>query len=603
MLLEQRIRFLIFGFLLFITGLSSGQDQNLADSLKSIYQQDILEDTAQLELLRNLAFNEARDLVLALKYADELIRLSQLKGNTLYLQKGYYLKGSIKRLQGDLEEALDAYFKSSEAAKEINNLRSEGITFGAIADIYNVSKNHSNARNYYKKAIQALRQTQDSIALASIILNAGDEFLSNEIYDSALLHFQEAEIIFEKLNYLSGKAYSLGNIGMVHANIGERSLAEDNIRKAIEILQDLEDYYPICVYLISMCDIYLASEDYETALTYASRSLTLAHKYGLKEQIGDANLKLAELFDLSNQMAKAYQHYKAHIKYRDSVNNIEAVQNMANLRTDFEVSKKQIEVDLLNQQRKNQRIVTLASIIVSLLVILLALGLYRRYHFIKRTKQIIEAEKDRSETLLLNILPKETAQELKEKGHVQAKKFEAVTVLFSDFKGFTKLAEHSQPEELIRSIDFYFKEFDKIITKYGLEKIKTIGDSYMCASGLPQPNTGHAKQAVKAGREMIDLVKEVWHNDDDLIHFEIRIGIHTGPVVAGIVGMKKWQYDIWGDTVNIASRMESMSVVGKINLSESTYREIQDEFVCTYRGEIEVKNRGALKMYFLEEEL
>jgi adenylate cyclase len=135
--------------------------------------------------------------------------------------------------------------------------------------------------------------------------------------------------------------------------------------------------------------------------------------------------------------------------------------------------------------------------------------------------------------------------------------------------------------------------------KYDLEKIKTIGDSYMCACGLPTLNPSHAQQVARAAKEMIAFVKNEFQNPDDLNHFEIRIGIHTGPVVAGIVGIKKWQYDIWGDTVNIASRMEANSTAGRINLSESTYQKIKDEFPCEYRGEIKVKNHDSVKMYFL----
>ncbi|MCK5469203.1 MAG: adenylate/guanylate cyclase domain-containing protein, partial [Cyclobacteriaceae bacterium] len=164
---------------------------------------------------------------------------------------------------------------------------------------------------------------------------------------------------------------------------------------------------------------------------------------------------------------------------------------------------------------------------------------------------------------------------------------------------FTKFAEYVEPEQLIKSIDFYFKEFDEITTKYGLEKIKTIGDAYMCAGGLPTENQTHARKVILAAKEMIELVNRELQTQDDLIHFEIRIGVHTGPLVAGIVGTKKWQYDIWGDTVNIASRMESNSESGMVNLSETTYYEIKDEFPCEYRGELEVKNHGPMKMYFL----
>ena len=177
-------------------------------------------------------------------------------------------------------------------------------------------------------------------------------------------------------------------------------------------------------------------------------------------------------------------YYKAHIVYRDSVNNIANVQKAADLRTNFELSQKQIEIDLADQRRKNQRNISIATAIALFLILLMAIGLYRRNTFIRKTKQIIEEEKERSDALLLNILPEETALELKEKGKVKAKKYDSVTVLFTDFKGFTSYSEKLSPEALVETIDFYFSKFDAIIEKYGLEKIKTIGDAYMCAGGL-----------------------------------------------------------------------------------------------------------------------
>jgi class 3 adenylate cyclase len=533
-----------------------------------------------------------KDLGLGLKYAEELIALSKRTGNNLYLQKGYYLRGNKKRLMGDLDDALDAYFKSAEAARKINFTKGEGDAYGAIADIYSISNNHHNAMLYYNKAVATLRQSKDSVSLASVISNAGDEFLNNNDYDSALLYFRESKIIFEKMNYLSGKAYSLGNIGMVYANTGENFLAEKNINEAIAILDELEDYYPICVYLISMSDIYLKKGDRRTALNYAMRSLTLARQYGLKEQISNASLKLSELYERDGNLPKSFKYYKDHIAYRDSFDNIKSVQKMADLRTDYEVSKKQTEVDLLHQEKRNQRLIVVSLIIILALSTVILATLYWYYTTISK-------EKNRSESLLLNILPAETAKELKTTGKVEAIKFSQVTVLFTDFVAFSRLAEHVEPEHLVRSIDFYFREFDEITTKYGLEKIKTIGDSYMCACGLPTINPSHAANVINAAKEMMLLVQSALELQDGLSHFNVRIGIHTGAVVAGIVGIKKWQYDIWGDTVNIASRMESMSDPGRINLSENTWREIKNEFACEYRGEIEVKNHGPIKMYFL----
>jgi class 3 adenylate cyclase len=401
-------------------------------------------------------------------------------------------------------------------------------------------------------------------------------------------------------------AYNLGNIGLAYALKGQNVRAEENIKQAIRLLEKMGDHYPICVYLTYMSDIYLEKGDKVAALEYASQSLELAVRYGLKVEIRDANLKLSELYDNFGNYRLSNLYYKKYIAYRDSVKNIEYVKQMADLRADYEIAQKQVEVDLLEKeseiaalQSKRQKFIIYATSGSLLVVVILALGAMNRYQYIKRTNKIIREEKNRSESLLLNILPEETAQELMEKGSVKAQKFESITVLFSDFKGFTKLAEQVEPELLVNSIDFYFKKFDEITTRYGLEKIKTIGDAYMCAGGLPTVSDTHPRDVIQAAIDMIDLVNNELKSRNDLIHFEVRIGIHTGPVVAGIVGIKKWQYDIWGDTVNIASRMETNSEVGRINISETTYQEIKDEFPCQYRGEIEVKNRGVLKIYFL----
>lgn len=583
---------------LFISFFSYSQNQKVADSLIDIFSRNEIVGKNKLELLHSIAANHTVTNQ-KIKYASLLITAAENVKDNFWLHKGYMELGSGYRLLGDLHLALDNFLKCSEAARQADYEEGVGSAYVAIADIYSINGNSRNAKLYYNQAITILSKTGNSILHATALLNAGDEYINSDEYDSALQYLEKSHVIFQQLDYLIGSAYALGNIGMVYAKMGAHAQAEKNINEAIAILEELEDFYPICVYLTYMSDIYLEKGDNQKAKSYAERSLKLARQYELKDQIGNANLKLSQLYEKSGNLAESFSHYKEHILYRDSVNNIESVQSMADMRTNFEVSQKQIEVDLLNQQKKNQRIIVIATGITSVLILILAIGLYRRYQFIKETNHIIEEEKSRSDSLLLNILPAETAKELKQWGKVQTKKFESVTVLFTDFKDFTKLAEQAEPEQLIRSIDFYFKEFDRITTKYSLEKIKTIGDSYMCAGGLPIITNTHAKNVILAAKEMIELVRRKITENDDLIHFEVRVGVHTGPVVAGVVGTKKWQYDVWGDTVNIASRMESASEAGRVNLSETTYQEIKDEFGCEYRGMLEVKNRGALKMYFL----
>ena len=219
----------------------------------------------------------------------------------------------------------------------------------------------------------------------------------------------------------------------------------------------------------------------------------------------------------------------------------------------------------------------------------------------ERTQELAE-EKKKSDDLLLNILPSQTAQELKKDGKATPRRYESVTVLFTDFIGFTRVAESLNPEELVDQIDVYFKGFDKISKKYQVEKIKTIGDSYMCAAGLPIEMKDHAWRAVKAASEMKEFSMKIAENlkKQGKPHFQIRIGLSSGPVVAGVVGIHKFAYDVWGDTVNTASRMESGSEPDKINISESTYELIKDNINSTYRGKIEVKNKGEIDMYFVD---
>lgn len=208
-------------------------------------------------------------------------------------------------------------------------------------------------------------------------------------------------------------------------------------------------------------------------------------------------------------------------------------------------------------------------------------------------------ERDKADQLLLNILPEAVANELKEKGKAEAREYAHATVLFTDFIGFTTIAEKMTPVKLLQELDFCFSEFDRICEKYDLERLKTVGDAFMACAGLPEPNPAHALRCVRAGLDMRNFM--LGYRDEKIRigepFWDIRIGIHSGPVVAGIVGQKKFAYDIWGDTVNLASRMESAALPGQVNISRTTYDLVKSEFKCEPRGEISVKNRGTVEMF------
>ncbi len=216
--------------------------------------------------------------------------------------------------------------------------------------------------------------------------------------------------------------------------------------------------------------------------------------------------------------------------------------------------------------------------------------------------KIIEKEKERSEELLLNILPAEVMEELKQTGKTHAKNYDLVTVLFADFADFTTITEEMPPEELVSSIDDYFKLIDNIVTKFNVEKIKTVGDAYICAAGLGTSSSNNPVLMVDVALEITEAIeiKNKKREADNKTCFKMRVGVHSGPLVAGVVGIKKFAYDIWGDTVNTAARMQQYSEPGKINISGTTRELVKHRFNCTYRGRMEAKHKGLVDMYFVE---
>lgn len=239
--------------------------------------------------------------------------------------------------------------------------------------------------------------------------------------------------------------------------------------------------------------------------------------------------------------------------------------------------------------------------LLTIIAVVMESAYIRSMASLSEKNKVIQEEKQRADELLRNILPEETMQELKATGHTTARSYELVTVLFADFKDFTILSQQMSAEELVQGIDEYFEAFDRIVEKYDVEKIKTVGDAYICASGLPEVNKDNPCIIIGVGLEMLAAVNSISERRRNLgLHtFEVRVGVHSGPLVAGVVGIKKFAYDIWGDTVNTAARMQQSSDPGRINISGDTYELVKNDFNCEHRGKIEAKHKGAIDMYFV----
>ncbi len=495
--------FLVIGFIFIfpITGFT--QNQSITDSLEFIYINSKFNETDRLNNLRHLARYHT-DQQKRIQYSDELIKESEALDSILYLWSGYLEKGHALNKIGDPNLALKNYLSAADIAIELDDTEKLATTYTAIAGAYANANNHDNTVYYYLKAldINSKETKRDSINFAVTNLNLSDEYLQSKQPDSALIYLHRSEPIFNALQYENGIAYNQGNMGIAYALQGKYDLAEKYMNEATIVHKALGDNYPVCVYLIIKADIYVQKNDFQAALGFAHESLRLAQEKNLKQQISDANLKLADLYELQGNTRKTLKYYKDYITYRDSIHNIENVQKMANMRTDFEISKKQAEVDLkqteidlkqtevnlLNEQKTNQRV-----LIFSMIAILGMTGLYFRN---------INKEKRRSDDLLLNILPAKTAEELKEHGKVKAKKFDSVSVMFTDFQAFTKYSQSLSPEVLVQSVDYFFSKFDQIIDTYELEKIKTMGDAYMCAGGLATDSKDHVIKVIQAAFEI-----------------------------------------------------------------------------------------------------
>jgi adenylate cyclase len=388
------------------------------------------------------------------------------------------------------------------------------------------------------------------------------------------------------------------------------------LRDAEKIFEEVGAEDNIANVYANLAKTYLKLGKTKESIKYANNALTLSIVIGDKDQLKDAYENLAEVNAAMNNFKAAYRNEVLFKQVYDTIYNKENEKKLTQLQMQYDFDKKQDSTqaeqvrrdDVSHEVIKRQKQLKNAFIVGFVLLCLLALILYNRFRLkrkanlaLEEKNQIISHEKLRSDNLLLNILPEEVAEELKNNGKIEAKEFESVTVMFTDFKDFTKISEQLTASQLVTEIDACFSAFDNIVAKYNIEKIKTIGDSYMCVGGLPKWSSNHAEDTVRAAIEIREFMLK--HNNtkraNGEIPFEIRIGINTGHVVAGIVGIKKFAYDIWGDTVNLASRMESSSEPGKVNISGSTYELVKHKFQCEHRGKIMTKSKGEVEMYFV----
>jgi len=616
------------------------------DSLRNVVQTGA-NDTIKVSLLNSLSQEVLKngDFSESLKYsleANELATLLNYKKGKAYALKNI---GISYYYQGEYMDVLDYWTKSLKTFEAIHDTVGMSNMLNNLGGVYLTQGSNAGALEYYLKSLNFAEKIKNPYRITSVLPNIGSVYGDMEDYDKALNYFNQMEEYLTILNDPQITTYYLMGIGEIYMKMKNYEMAYKFYKEALPLNENTERYphnlnrlgeiefrrgnveksiahlnhaYQAAIEIGLQWDVIQAlkelgniyqNNNFSKALVAYKDAELLAKETEPNKALRDIYLGMSRTYAVNDDFANAYKYQELYLEQKDLLFNLETNDKIRGLQFDFDLEKKQDQIGLLEKEseiqqlnEKRQRYIIYGTAIALSLIFLLSLGLFKRYKYVKKTNRIIEEEKNRSENLLLNILPEETAHELKKYGKVKAKKFDSVTVLFTDFKGFTHYAHHLSPEDLVTSVDFYFSKFDEIMEKYGMEKIKTIGDAYMCAGGLPFPTKDHPYKMVQAAFEIAEFIAESKNaSDKDVTHFDVRIGISTGPVVAGVVGIKKFAYDIWGDTVNVASRMETLSTPGKINISENTYDLIKDRFDCEYRGEIEVKNKGMMKMYFVSQ--
>jgi len=403
---------------------------------------------------------------------------------------------------------------------------------------------------------------------------------AEKYYQKAFEHSKEVDD-----RKTGGKA--LYYLGLAKSQKGQSTAALKDLIMAKNFLFQAEEHEFYVKALLKGGEIFEARGEHQKAINAFKTGFAEAMEYNYRE--------LA--FQCASQIERVYTK-------RGDKNSAKIYRKLAEGFSEIHEENKTLTVEKENAElkekvAKKQR----GQAIIALVGVLLIAGVLGALFVLLRKKnKVIAEEQAKSERLLLNILPQETAAELKETGHATPRSYASASVLFTDFKGFTKIAEKLSPEEIIRELDYCFAAFDEICDRHNIEKIKTIGDAYMCAAGIPAENTTHPTDMVKAGLAMQKFMAE-WKAQKDAkgeLCFELRLGIHTGPLVAGVVGKNKFAYDIWGDTVNLAARMESSGEVGKVNISGDTYDLVKHSFQCEHRGKIQAKNKGEVDMYFVQ---
>ncbi len=631
--------------------ISLAQDQEI-DSLKTVIE-NLKEDSTKVNALNDLSsllYTTHPDMAImnAVEAMELGTKIKYYKGVALalkYIGLGYYTKanyietieywkqsmtiydsirdksgvsnllnnlGTVYYDQGDETTGVEYYLEAARTAEEAQDkYRMSNAYFNIGAAYASNPETYNMSLEYFRRAYNFSEEFEDYYVVGLATANIGELYFLENKYDSALFFYEKSLQAYE-ISDASGAPYTLNNIGKLYAKMNEYQSAIKFHQDAFEMASKYKDKAQQAQSLNGIGDVYLQEKNYESAIEPFLEAEKLAKEIGTPDELQRAYEGIAIAYSELGQYTNAFRYQALLTEINYELYNAENNKKIERMQFTYEIENKEKEINQLTTEKalqesemRRQKTANRAFLVGIVLVLIIVAILLYSYREKVKTFKILDRQKIQIENLILNILPKEVARELQAEGQATPRYYEHVSVLFTDFKGFSSISQGMTPNKLVEHLNDYFHAFDDIVGRFGLEKIKTIGDAYMCAGGIPLPNKTHPQDIVKAGLAMQDFInkrkQELAENGE--AGWDLRVGIHTGPIVAGVVGKRKYAYDIWGNTVNIASRMESNGEPGKVNISEATYKLVKDQYKCHHRGKIYAKNVGDIDMYFIEEEI
>lgn len=588
----------------------------------------------------------------AMEFAQKSYSLSEKIGDKRSMISACNRIGILYNTLDEYSKALEYNQKALVLARELADKQLIARCLGSVGNVYFNLNNFKQAIEYHSNALQYNREIGNKKGMASNYTNLGNGYYGLSDYYNAFLNYHKAEVLYKEFSNqtsLAGIFLSFGNVCLYASDSVLLKLQikpTEKFTKTFEFLEKAknlsEETKALAVQksiLSSLTEAYEASGNYskayqtykqyiqirdsiegsavkrkieQTEMQFAFEKKETELKY--QQQLSAEQLQKQQILNKQQEQTLllrtkekelqrlAYLKEKSERQEKEKLLALTAkekeLQSAQMIALEKEASLQKAELVTRKQELKTKQAQRNLFMAGAFLMLLLAVSVFSGLKRTQKEKRISDSLRTQSDSLLHNILPVEVASELKQKGFSEAKLFQDVSVIFTDFIGFTSLAEELSPTELVNEIHKHFTAFDAIIEKHGLEKIKTIGDAYLAVCGLPNAKENHAYHTLLAA---LDIAK--YMNSQTNTKFRVRVGVHSGPVVAGIVGVKKYAYDIWGDTVNTAARMEQHSEAGKVNISGATYRLVSHYFECAYRGKIDAKNKGQVDMYFVTKQI